>query len=243
MNFSIACGTVTLKSPLSRAFFVPDVHPRPRKRPPRCTLDCGFKISESPALRGFVAERGPVRGTSLYLVLLSNGQIRGETLRNGTWPGGKHPSPKARFPIAPKRRNVRFKGLRRVHTPPVPPTAHTAAHRAKRWAFSPSATAWLCAVSKIATERTAGESGCTPCGVCPLSSAPRPRWAAQPGRCCFRSRERFSLAVFVLTVSSPAPAAVPVPLETAVRSRGDSYQSASDRTPPSSAATPPAPPR
>ena len=32
--------------------------------------------------------------------------------------------------IAHKRRNVRFKGLRRVHTPPQPPTAHTAAHRA-----------------------------------------------------------------------------------------------------------------
>ena len=50
-----------------------NVHPRPRKRPPRCTLDCGFKTPESPALRGFVAERGPVRGTSLYLVLKSNG--------------------------------------------------------------------------------------------------------------------------------------------------------------------------
>ena len=52
---SNACGTSTLKSPLLRAFSVPDVHPRPRKRPPRCTLDCGFQTSESPALRGFVA--------------------------------------------------------------------------------------------------------------------------------------------------------------------------------------------
>ena len=52
---------------------MPDVHPRPRKRPPRCTLDCGFKTSESPALRGFVAERCPITGTSLYLVLKSNG--------------------------------------------------------------------------------------------------------------------------------------------------------------------------
>ena len=70
---STACGTATLKSLLSQAFFVPDVHPRPRKRPPRCTLDCGFKTSESPALRGFVAERDPIRGTSLYLVIFSNG--------------------------------------------------------------------------------------------------------------------------------------------------------------------------
>ncbi len=70
---STACGTSTLKSPLLRAFSVPDVHPRLRKRPPRCTLDCGFKTPESPALRGFVAERCPTTGTSLYLVLKSNG--------------------------------------------------------------------------------------------------------------------------------------------------------------------------
>ena len=145
--------------------------------------------------------------------------------------------------IAHKRRNVRFKRLRRVHTPPQPLTAHTAAHTAKQVAFSLPATAWLWAVSEIATERTAGGSGCTPYGVCPLSPAPRPRWAAQPGRCCFRSRERFSLAVFVPTVSSLAPAAVPVPLGTAVRSRGDSCRSAVDRTSPSSAAEHPALPR
>ena len=50
-----------------------NVHPRPRKRLARCTLDCGFKTPESPALRGFVAERCPITGTSLYLVLKSNG--------------------------------------------------------------------------------------------------------------------------------------------------------------------------
>ena len=70
---STACGTSTLKSPLSRAFAVPHVHLRLRKRLSRCTLDCGFKTPESPALRGFEAERGPITGTSLYLVLKSNG--------------------------------------------------------------------------------------------------------------------------------------------------------------------------
>ena len=70
---SNACGTSTLKSPPPRAFSVPDVHPRLRKHLARCTLDCGFKTSESPALRGFVAERCPITGTSLYLVLKSNG--------------------------------------------------------------------------------------------------------------------------------------------------------------------------
>ena len=37
--------------------------------------------------------------------------------------------------IAHKRCNVRFKRLRRVHTPPQPITAHTAAHTAKHGAF------------------------------------------------------------------------------------------------------------
>ena len=74
-NFSNACGRGTLKSPPSRGSDAPHVHPRLRKRPPRCTLDCGFKTSESPALRGFEAERAPIRGTSLYLVIFSNGDI------------------------------------------------------------------------------------------------------------------------------------------------------------------------
>ena len=65
-----------MKSPPSRAFAAPHVHLRLRKRLSRCTLDCGFKTSESPALRGFVAERCPITGTSLYLVLKSNGLHR-----------------------------------------------------------------------------------------------------------------------------------------------------------------------
>ena len=69
----IDCGRVTLKSPPSRGADAPHVHQRPRKHLSRCTLDCGFKTPESPALRGFVAERCPIRGTSLYLVLKSNG--------------------------------------------------------------------------------------------------------------------------------------------------------------------------
>ena len=70
---SNACGTSTLKSPLSLGSDAPHVHQRLRKRLARCTLDCGFKTPESPALRGFVAERCPITGTSLYLVLKSNG--------------------------------------------------------------------------------------------------------------------------------------------------------------------------
>ena len=72
-NFSNACGTSTLKSPPSRGSDAPHVHPRLRKRPPRCTLDCGFKTSESPALRGFVGGPQALATAALYLVLLSNG--------------------------------------------------------------------------------------------------------------------------------------------------------------------------
>ena len=72
----IDCGTSTLKSLPSRVFAAPHVHPRLRKCLSRCTLDCGFKTSERPALRGFEAERGPITGTSLYLVLKSNGPHR-----------------------------------------------------------------------------------------------------------------------------------------------------------------------
>ena len=72
-NFSTACGTSTLKSLPARAFFVSDVHLRPRKHFSRCTLDCGFKTSESPALRGFEAGPRALATAALYLVLKSNG--------------------------------------------------------------------------------------------------------------------------------------------------------------------------
>ena len=57
----------------SRGSDAPHVHQRPRKHPPRCTLDCGFKTSESPALRGFVGGLRALATAVLYLVLLSNG--------------------------------------------------------------------------------------------------------------------------------------------------------------------------
>ena len=69
-NFSTACGTSTLKSLPSRAFFVSDVHLRPRKHFSRCTLDCGFKTSESPALRGFVGGPRALATAVLYLAFI-----------------------------------------------------------------------------------------------------------------------------------------------------------------------------
>ena len=73
---STACETVTSKSLLLLGSDAPHVHPRLRKRLSRCTLDCGFQTSESPALRGFVGGPRALATAALYLVLKSNGLHR-----------------------------------------------------------------------------------------------------------------------------------------------------------------------
>ena len=57
-----------------------DVHPRLRKHLSRCTLDCGFKTLESPALRGFEAGPRALATAALYLVLKSNGPRHSKNL-------------------------------------------------------------------------------------------------------------------------------------------------------------------
>ena len=76
----IDCGMSTLKSLLPQAFAVSNIHPRPRKHLSRYTLDCGFKTSESPALRGFVGGLRALATAALYLVLKSNGLHRSKNL-------------------------------------------------------------------------------------------------------------------------------------------------------------------
>ena len=65
-----------MKSLLLLGSNAPHVHLRLRKRLSRCTLDCGFKTSESPALRGFVGGLRALATAALYLVLKSNGPHR-----------------------------------------------------------------------------------------------------------------------------------------------------------------------
>ena len=65
-----------MKSLLPLGSNAPHVHLRLRKRLTRCTLDCGFKTSESPALRGFVGGPRALATAALYLVLKSNGPHR-----------------------------------------------------------------------------------------------------------------------------------------------------------------------
>ena len=157
---STACGTSTLKSLLSRVFSVPHVHPRLRKHPPRCTLDCGFQTSESPALRGFEAERCPITGTSLYLVLKSNGlhcpKIRlkkfGFSLTTTSANIAKKLPPqrcsKPFFNFSHKRPTFAFTGESGYTLGFRKRIAHKGLH-GETGAFPPSATAWLCAASEI----------------------------------------------------------------------------------------------
>ena len=106
-----------------------------------------------------MAERGPVRGTSLYLVLLSNGQIRGETLRNGAWPGGNIHPKRLGFPLSeqdapgpfthrPQTPQRSFQGAAAGTHLPSPTGSHTAAYTAKHGAF------WMGALS-LPSERFA----------------------------------------------------------------------------------------
>ena len=162
---SNACGTATLKSPLSRAFSVPHVHPRLRKRLSRCTLDCGFQTAESPALRGFVAERCPTTGTSLYLVLKSNGFRHSKNLpvkfvfSPKTIPANI--AKKLPLQLRPKPLFIAFFNF--SHKRPTfdltPESGYTLGFRRKiahsgshgeTGAFPPSSTAGLCAASEIA---------------------------------------------------------------------------------------------
>ena len=144
--------------------------------------------------------------------------------------------------IAHKRRNTRFNGLWRVHPPPHPLNAHTAAHRANGAGKRGAALRSTFESTKICAKRFQVRDGEKPREQNNSRQTARARRHAQPGRCCFRSRECFSLAVpaFVPTASSPAPAAVPVPRGTAARRHGDSCRSVPCKTHPSSAAGHPA---
>ena len=150
---------------LPRGSDAPHVHPRLRKRPPRCTLDCGFKTSESPALRGFEAERGPIRGTSLYLVLKSNGlpspkiRLKKFDFSSKSVPANiakKSPSQRCFKPLLIPIFNFPHKRPTFALTPESGYTlafrrkmAHSGSH-AETGAFPSAGTAWLCAANRIA---------------------------------------------------------------------------------------------
>ena len=153
-----------MKSPLSRGSDAPHVHQRLRKHLARCTLDCGFKTPESPALRGFEAERCPIRGTSLYLVLKSNG-LRHPKIRLKKFgfssksvpaniakklPLQRRPKPLfiASFNFSHKRPTFAFTGESGYTLGFANRIAHNGS-QGETGAFPPPATAQLCAASEF----------------------------------------------------------------------------------------------
>ena len=140
-----------MKSPLLLGSDAPHVHPRQRKRLSRCTLDCGFKTSESPALRGFVGGPRALATAALYLVLKSNGLRHSKKLpeKFGFSPidtpaniAKKLPPQRcskslfiAFFNFSHKRPTFAFTDESEYTHSPSPTGSHTRAHTAKQGAF------------------------------------------------------------------------------------------------------------
>ena len=160
-----------MKSPLLLGSDAPHVHPRLRKHLSRCTLDCAFKTSESPALRGFEAERGPIRGTSLYLVLKSNGLHR----------------PKIRL----KKFSFSLKIVPASISKKLPPQRcfkplfiafFNFSHKRPTFAFTSESGYTLAFAQRIAHSGSQGETGAVSDGVLLLPSERSARSQTSPGR-------------------------------------------------------------
>ena len=140
--------------------------------------------------------------------------------------------------IAHKRRNARFKGLRRVHTPPVPLTAHTAAHGAKHGAFSPpetstgsiGSTAWVPCASSLSARR----SLMSRFPLLRRTTAEMPILLSAATLCRIRRDTFFGVMPSLPTGSICADSSVGVPINS-VRSRISSERRMTIRSPSSSA--------
>ena len=161
----------TLKSPLSRGSDAPHVHQRLRKHLARCTLDCGFKTPESPALRGFEAERGPITGTSLYLVLKSNGLRHSKNLP-------------VKFGFSPRTvpANIAKKLPLQLRPKPLFIAFFNFSHKRPTFAFTPESGYTLAFQRKIAHKGTHAETGVFWMGVVSLLSERSARSPTSPGR-------------------------------------------------------------
>ena len=162
---------VTLKSPPSRAFAAPHVHLRLLKRLSRCTLDCGFKTSESPALRGFVGGLRALATAALYLVLKSNGLRHSKN------------SP-VKFGFSPKivpAYIVKKLPSQRCPQPLLIPIFNFS-HKWPTFAFTGESEYTLGPAQRIAHNGTHGETGGVQMGVVSLPSACSARSQTSPGR-------------------------------------------------------------
>ena len=150
-----------MKSLLPQGAYAPHVYPRPRKRLARCTLDCGSKTSESPALRGFVGGLRALATAALYLVLLSNGLRHSKNLPvkfdfspidTPANMAKKLPPQRCSKPLFIAFFNFSHKWPTFAFTGESGYTLafrRRIAHTAKQGAFPPSATAGLCVASEL----------------------------------------------------------------------------------------------
>ena len=170
-NFSTACGTSTLKSPPSRGSDAPHVHPRLRKHLSRCTLDCGFKTSESPALRGFVGGPRALATAALYLVLKSNG------LRHSK-------NPPVKFSFSPKTvpANIAKKLPLQLRPKPLFIAFFSLSHKRPTFAFTGESGYTLGFRRKIAHSGLHTETGAFRTGPLSLPSERSARSQTSPGR-------------------------------------------------------------
>ena len=155
----IDCETVTSKSPLLLGADAPHVHPRLRKRLSRCTLDCGFKTPESPALRGFVAGLRALATAALYLVLKSNGLRHSKNLP-------------VKFGFSPRTvpANIAKKLPLQLRPKPLFIAFFNFSHKRPTFAFTPESGYTLAFQRKIAHKGTHAETGVFWMGVVSLPS-------------------------------------------------------------------------
>ena len=168
---STACGTITLKRPPSRGSDAPHVHPRLRKRLARCTLDCGFKTPESPALRGFVAGLRALATAALYLVLLSNGLHRSkiQLIKFGFSPINTPANIAKKLPL-------------QCYTKPLLIPFFNFSHKWPTFAFTSESEYTLGFLRKIAHNGTHAETGAFRTGPLSLPSERSARSQTSPGR-------------------------------------------------------------
>ena len=160
-----------MKSPPPRAFSESDVQQRLRKHLSRCTLDCGFKTSESPALRGFVDGLRALATAALYLVLKSNG-LRRPKIRLKKFGFSSKLIPANSTQKLPSQRCFKPLLIALFNFSPKWPT----------FAFMGKNGYTLAFQRKIAHNGTHGETGGVQMGVVSLPSAHSARSQPSPGR-------------------------------------------------------------
>ena len=160
-----------MKSPPPRAFSESDVQQRLRKHLSRCTLDCGFKTSESPALRGFVDGLRALATAALYLVLKSNG-LRRPKIRLKKFGFSSKLIPANSTQKLPSQRCFKPLLIALFNFSPKWPTFTFMGKNGYTLAFQ----------RKIAHNGTHGETGGVQMGVVSLPSAHSARSQTSPGR-------------------------------------------------------------